>query len=235
MSNDIENTKVLSAGELQLIAVSHNVNYLVGDTTTVLVRPDADKTTLVLDCEVGFFRGRVGDHVAPGTTDFVLNGAFATDTAWTKGTGWTIAAGVASSDGTQAGDADLTQTPAVALIPGEFYEVIFTVSNYSAGNVTAVVGATEGTDRAANGTFTETIKAGAVGDIDIRADLNFVGDIDNVSVTLGVLGNDTPITQTGGAGSIKIRADREQFQIASPNNFTVVGNDGSAILAYYWL
>ena len=65
------------------------------------------------------------------------------------------------------------------------------VSNYSAGNVTAVLGDTEGTDRSSNATFTETITAGAGGDIDIRADLDFIGDIDDVSVkaiavTLGV-------------------------------------------------
>ena len=115
-------------------------------------------------------------------SDLVTNGEFAADTDWTKGTGWTIAAGVASSDGTQGGDADLTQ--ALSLVNGKTYEVEFTVSNYSAGNVTPVAGDTEGTDRAANGTFTENIIAGAGGDIDIRADLDFVGDIDDVTVRL---------------------------------------------------
>lgn len=114
----------------------------------------------------------------------ILNGAFAADSGWTKGTGWTIAAGVASSDGTQVADADLTQTPATALVEGTSYVVIFTVSSYSAGNVTAVVGETEGTNRAANGTFTQTIVAGSGADVDIRADLDFVGDIDNVSVSV---------------------------------------------------
>jgi len=114
--------------------------------------------------------------------DLVTNGGFGADTDWTKGTGWSIGSGVASSDGTQAGDADLTQ--ALSLVNGQTYEVEFTISNYSAGNATPVAGDVEGTDRAANGTFTENIVAGAGGDIDIRADLDFIGDIDNVIVRL---------------------------------------------------
>lgn len=116
--------------------------------------------------------------------DLVLNGGFATDTGWTKGTGWTIAAAVASSDATQVGDSDLTQTPAVALVPGQAYEITFTVANRTAGNVTAVVGDQEGTDRATNATFTETIVCGAGADIDLRADVDFDGDVGLVSCNL---------------------------------------------------
>ncbi len=112
--------------------------------------------------------------------DLVTNGGFGTDSDWTKGTGWSISGGTASSDGSQTGDADLTQD--ISAENGKSYEVTFTVSNYSAGNVTPVVGDTEGTDRAADGTFTETITAGSGSDIDIRADADFVGDIDDVSV-----------------------------------------------------
>lgn len=114
--------------------------------------------------------------------DLVTNGGFAADTDWTKGTGWTIATGVANSDATQSADSDLTQ--ALSLVNTNTYEVEFKVTNYVAGNVTPVAGDTEGTDRAANGTFTENIVAGAGGDIDIRGDLDFDGDIDDVTVRL---------------------------------------------------
>jgi len=114
--------------------------------------------------------------------NLVTNGTFATDTDWTKGTGWTIAAGVASCDGSQVADSDLTQTPTTALVSSQDYIVTFTISNYSAGNVCAVVGNTEGTDRSADGTYIETITAGAGADFDIRADLDFVGDIDTVII-----------------------------------------------------
>jgi hypothetical protein len=133
-------------------------------------------------------------------SDLVTNGAMAADSDWTKGVGWTIAAGVASSDGSQAADADLTQTMAVA--PSSIYQVTFTVSGYAAGNVCAVVGDTEGTDRGANGTFVEYITCGAGGDVDLRADIDFVGNIDNVIVKLATPGvnlatNGTFATATG--------------------------------------
>jgi len=114
--------------------------------------------------------------------DLVTNGGFDADTNWGKGPGWSIAAGVANSDASQSADSDLTQ--ALSLVNGQTYQVTFTISNFVAGNVTPVAGDTEGTDRSADGTFTENIVAGAGGDIDIRADLDFDGDIDDVSVKL---------------------------------------------------
>jgi hypothetical protein len=113
--------------------------------------------------------------------ELVTNGAFAADTDWTKGTGWSIAAGVATSDGSQAADADLEQ--ACTLTTGSSYVAVFTVSGYSAGNVCAVVGGTEGTDRAANNTFTQTITVASTNNkAMLRADLDFVGNVDNYSV-----------------------------------------------------
>jgi len=122
--------------------------------------------------------------VEPDGADLITNGGFAADTDWpTQGTGWSISGGNASSDASQVGDSDLTQTIA-ALVPGEAYEVSITVSGRTAGNVTPVVGDTEGTDRATNSTFVETIVCGAGGDFDLRADLNFDGDVDDVTCKL---------------------------------------------------
>lgn len=117
------------------------------------------------------------------TTNLVSNGTFTTDPGgWTKGTGWTINTGAnaAQSDGSQTADSDLTQT--ITLTEGRVYKVTFTVSGYSAGNVCAVIGETEGTDRSANGTYSEYIVAGSGTDLDIRADLNFVGNVESVAV-----------------------------------------------------
>ena len=55
------------------------------------------------------------------------------------GTGWTIDSGVASSDGSQGGDADLSQT---ILTNAKTYLVTYTISNYSAGMLSAVAGST---------------------------------------------------------------------------------------------
>jgi len=121
--------------------------------------------------------------VVLGSED-VTNGDFPTDsTGWTEGTGWSHSgSGSMSCDGTQVADTDLTQD--ITAVAENFYVVTFDVANHSAGNVTAVVGDTEGTDRGGNGTFTQSIRCGAGSDIDIRGDVDFVGDIDNVSVKL---------------------------------------------------
>ena len=175
------------AGLVQAASLTGNYNFYEGapDLTafrdTVHLTTPLPKLTLLAGYDVRVFDNNAVDP-GPLGAEVVTNGDFATDTDWTKGTGWTISGGTASSDGTQGGDSDLTE--ALALTNNKTYEVTFTVSGYTAGNVTLVCGDTEGTDRAANGTFTEKILAGAGGDFDIRADLNFVGDIDNVSVKL---------------------------------------------------
>lgn len=114
-------------------------------------------------------------------TNLVTNGGFTTDTSWTKGPGWTIAAGVAHSDGLRAGDADISQVPS-KIVPYQAYLVTFTVSNRSAGSVSAVIGeGAAGTSRSADGTFSEVMIAGVENYITLRADINFVGDVDNFS------------------------------------------------------
>ena len=157
-----------------------------GDLTTMFAGGQLDiySGTQPADADTTEGAGTVLASITlPGGSDLVTNGTMSADTDW-SGTGgsWTISGGTATSDGTQVGDADISQD--ISAVSGYEYVVTFTVSNYSAGNVTAVIGDTEGTDRAANGTFTETITAGAGTDIDIRADVDFDGDIDDVSVYL---------------------------------------------------
>lgn len=122
---------------------------------------------------------------AVGSGELVSTGDFASDTNWTKGSGWTIAAGVASCDGTQAGDSDLEQ--AVGINNGSTYVLQFTVSGYVAGNLTPRVGDTAGTAVAANGTYVQTIIAGAGANLELRGDLDFQGDADDVSLKLAEL------------------------------------------------
>ena len=114
-------------------------------------------------------------HLGPDT---ITNGEFSADTDWVKGVGWTIGSGVASSDGTQVGDSDLSQ--AATVVSGVRYRVQFTISNYVAGTLTPVLGAA-GTARSADGAYTEMIIASATTTL-LRANATFVGDVDNVSV-----------------------------------------------------
>ena len=124
------------------------------------------------------------DRVTNGTfAEYVTNGAFASDTGWTKGTGWSIAAGVASAT---TATSDLSQTSAITLIAGYTYTITYTVSR-SAGTVTPSIGGTAGTARSSSATFTETIVAGST-QILAFTGAGFTGTIDNVSVTAWVLG-----------------------------------------------
>jgi len=99
---------------------------------------------------------------------------------WICGTGWLIGSGVATSDGTQVGNSDLSD--ASLLIVGETYRVVFEVTAYTAGNVSIGLGTEFGTLRAATGTFEENILCTGTNDITFRADLNFVGSVDNIVI-----------------------------------------------------
>lgn len=146
-------------------------------------------------------------YAEPFTTavaDLVANGAFATDTAWTKGTGWTIAAGVATATG--AISTTLTQTPSTALVAGKAYRVIFTVSGFAAGTVTPTIGGTAGTARGSDATFDEIIIATAAGTVGF-ATSGFTGNVDNFSVT--PIAN-VPVDESNGAASELIKAASDE-------------------------
>ncbi len=94
-----------------------------------------------------------------------------------------MAPGKADCDGTQEADSDLSQTPSpVTVLSGISYKVTYTVTR-AAGTIKPVLGGTVGTVRSTADTFVETMVAGADGTLKFRADLDFVGTLDDVSVT----------------------------------------------------
>ena len=107
------------------------------------------------------------------------------NTQWTKGTGWTISGGLLSCDGSQTSTSYTTQ--AISQVTGSYYVVTYTVSGFSAGFCRINLQGVGGTYRSANGTYTETIlSANTNGNLEIEADADFVGSIDNISVRLAV-------------------------------------------------
>lgn len=125
---------------------------------------------------------------ATAPSDLVSNGAFASDTVWTKGDGWTIGSGTGSSDGSQTEASDLSQA---ILTVGKQYRVVYTVSGYSAGNLTPYAGATAGTSVSANGTYREFIDCTTNTSFSLQADADFVGSVDNVTVHEVIAQTDT--------------------------------------------
>lgn len=115
--------------------------------------------------------------------DIADTGDFSADQDWTKGTGWAIAAGVASCDGTQTADSDLLQTPTVILKENFVYKISIDTSNVTAGILTVIVDGIEVAKLFEDGSFIGFVTAlNTGGDIVLRADSDFVGDIDNVIV-----------------------------------------------------
>ncbi len=144
----------------------------------------------------------------------VVNGSFATDTNWTKGTGWTISGGVADVDGTQVADSDLEQVLSPTLADGVSYLVEFDVLNYTAGNLTPVLGGTSGTTVSANGSYSEYIIAGSTDEkIIFRADLDGDMQIDNVSVREVDLDWDVEANQVA-----TVTLDRPDIVLDNPTN-----------------
>ena len=113
--------------------------------------------------------------------DLVLNGGFDADASWAKDAGWTIAGGVGVAT-SAAGNNTINQAIS-GLVSGRLYEVVYTVSGYSAGGVRVRVGQTAfGITRNANGTYTETIVCAGNTILSFQAQGTTTLNIDNVSV-----------------------------------------------------
>lgn len=112
--------------------------------------------------------------------NLVVNGDFATDSDWAKGLGWTISDGKACCSGVQASDSDLAQT--ILLEVGKTYRLRYTVSNYAAGLIRPTVGGDVGIGTAGNGPIFEDFTAIATGNLILKADVDYIGCIDNVSL-----------------------------------------------------
>lgn len=115
------------------------------------------------------------------STELVTNGGFDTNSDWSTGTGWSISAGVlvaSNSNGWAYQNKDIIEE-------GKFYQVTYTISNYSQGGVAVRLRVgPNGSSRSANGTYTEILQAGSDELYEVRfaSFNNATLNIDNVSV-----------------------------------------------------
>jgi len=119
-------------------------------------------------------------------TEFIINGTFETDTGWTKGTGWAWnASKYIASDASQTGDSDLVNT-GNTVTAGSAYRVEFYTwrDGGSAGDVTPVIGNTEGTPitSSEDGYNDETIIATNTDPLTFRASADWDGSLDDVTI-----------------------------------------------------
>ena len=128
------------------------------------------------------------------TREAVVDGQFAIkepDSPWSLGApaAWTIRNG-------RARHLPVLTTPlqqSGSIVITKSYSITFTLSSFIQGTVTPRIGSTLGTARSSNGTFTETIIAGATNNIAFVPSADFLGDIDGVSVTPTVAPPDATI------------------------------------------
>ena len=164
----------------------------------------------------------------------VTNGTFSTDSDWTKGTGWTISGGTASCDGSQSGNSILYQN--ISHSANKKYRVEFTISGYVSGQVdfaldTPFFGATT-----SNGTFIFDAIPPSGGNFIIRADADFVGSIDNVSVKEITKTGDFTFSRGSNLAATRVGADgliekgRENLLKQSNNFDTSPWTNSSATL-----
>lgn len=118
------------------------------------------------------------------TSNLITNGAFDTDSDWTKGVGFTIANGIANR--VAAGSAS-TLSQAITVTPTESYVVIFNILAISGGSVNAkLIGGTDvsGATKSTPGFYKETLIADT-GNITFAINTSALGvtcQIDNVIV-----------------------------------------------------
>lgn len=132
----------------------------------------------------------------------VNNGAFSSDTGWTKESNWAIYGGDAVKSGSN--DANIYQNWS-PLDGNKDYRVTYTVEVRNAGSVRARLGGASGTYRSSPGTYTEIINAGSTDNYIGLYSNNFNGVIDDFSMdeftdcgTSGTVEYDSPLDETNG-------------------------------------
>jgi len=111
--------------------------------------------------------------------DHVTYGDFSASTDWTLGTGWSVADGKAVG---AAGSASALSQDPEDITEGEVYEIVFTISDRTAGTITPSIGGEDGTAVTEDDTYTERITCGATTVIALTKSADFDGKVDNVSV-----------------------------------------------------
>lgn len=77
--SDLGGQRVLPAEALGALPIPDTVDCVVGATATLLTRPTNARTALVLLCDKGGFRVRLGDYHASGMPGAINPGASVTD------------------------------------------------------------------------------------------------------------------------------------------------------------
>jgi hypothetical protein len=179
-----ENATLASSQDVALPALTANTWTRVRLDVSGVAMADRDAVVSVgikvaVDKNQGF--SVYVDDVEWAMPDYVIqNGNFTGNAdGWTLGAGWAYRSNdIERTAGAATPTASQLLTPVVQKCP---YKVTYTVSNRSAGGVTVSLGGTAGTQRTADGTYSETITCGTTDfSLTFTADATFNGRIDDV-------------------------------------------------------
>ena len=179
--------------ERTIVGVNESDLFLDSESTSV-----ATNTGIVERSIVGVHDA---NFVHPLGDELVTNGDFATDSDWTKGTGWSISDGSANCDGTQTSPTNLIQNN-LSLGTGKILKITFQLKDHQAGSLIYVnltgTGTLDFENIDANGTYV-AYSGLSTGDnfITFRADADFIGSIDNISVKEMLVNRESTATNTG--------------------------------------
>jgi hypothetical protein len=155
------------------------VNTQSEDTEEVEIELDSSNQNIV-----GLFRMQAQEVTFTQIVDkeLLTDGDCSSD-SFTAETGWSYDStnDEYDCDGTQTSESRLYQ--GITVKSSVWYQVQFTVANYSAGNAAGYVGGANGTNVSANGDYTQIIAPGSSNQhVGVVADADFVGSITSVSV-----------------------------------------------------
>jgi len=152
-------------------------------------------------------RGNAAANAAViGSELFTGSYSFAVASGWTaiSGTAQTATATHTAAGGTTA----ISPTPAMTIVAGNFYQVVFNVTTSPAGSVTPGIGGSSGQPIAGNSTNqTQMILATTTGNLTFTPTTDFSGTITNVSVKLVTTTGFPPLVvkDSSGASAFDIR------------------------------
>jgi hypothetical protein len=119
--------------------------------------------------------------ISLGRAELVTNGGFDSDTWWSKNAAWTISGGTANCDGTQASTTNLYRSGLLTV--GRRYRLCFDITSISAGSLRI----SDGSVYLVTGlTIPKTYEyywTPTADNFYITGDSDFIGSVDNVSVT----------------------------------------------------
>lgn len=161
--------------------------YLKENTTAITLQPSATTGNITITA------------VPVVGVEKVVDGNFAVAAPWTYGAGWAHDGANFEADHTAGAGNIAALEQDISPVADKVYLVVFTIKNRTTGNVIPSVGAVNGPNRGANGTYSQTITASTTGNLKFSPTADFDGSIDDVSVkeTSGII----DIFQSGHVGS----------------------------------